>query len=121
MSALINQDITVLRAVAGSYVNGKFTSSEPIEITVKGVITTKVQQNFQRQLEYDIDLKGSDLDGYISVVTINEPLKTVETSELKRPDIVIFNTKMYEIISSSGIQKIVNSQHYRHVARYKKD
>ena len=114
---LLNEDITVLRTVQGEYINGVYQSSPRIQLTIKGIITTKVQQNYQRQSEYNISLQGTTLEGFISIVTL-EPLKTAETSELSKPDIVVYDNKMYEIISSTGSQRLRALQHYRHVAQY---
>lgn len=116
--ALFNQEITVLRATQGDYVDGLYTSGDRIQLTVKGSITTKNQMALYKNLEYDIELKGSDIQGLISVLTLDTELKTLKNNPKGKADIVIYNNSMYEVLTQTGLKKSTNIQHYRYIARY---
>ena len=111
---LLDKDIDIIRALTGSYVDGMFSGTEE-EITVKGTITTKNQMALYQSIENDINLNGTDTKGLISVITLEE-LKTIDTSETKQADIVLYNNQRYKIVSSSGLQQLGNTKHYRHIA-----
>jgi hypothetical protein len=112
---LFDKEITVIRASNGQYVNGIYTDNTE-EITIKCVITTKNMMNLYKQIYYDINQNGIDLTGYISVITQDTELLTVKTSNTRQADIVVYNGYRYKVLTSLGLQKLGNIQHYRHLA-----
>lgn len=110
---LLDKDITVLRVVSSGLNSlGEYTETRE-EITVKGRITKK-----QMAREHNPELLGRDLQGNINVLTRDEPLKTIDTSEFKKADIVVHDGAMYEVFSGSGKQELLHIHHYRHVAYF---
>lgn len=109
---LLNQDITVLRVTESGYnALGEYVVNERQQFTVKGRVTKK-----QGAREHNPELLGRDLQGSINVLTRDTPLKTIDTSELKKADIVVYDGAMYEVVADSGLQKIGTLKHYRYKA-----
>lgn len=109
---LLDKDITVLRVTDAGYNSlGEYVVNERQQFTVKGRITKK-----QMAREHNPELLGRDLQGSINVLTREIPLKTVDTSDLKKADIVVHDGVMYEIFLNSGKQELLHIHHYRHVA-----
>ncbi len=111
---LLDGEITVVRALTGSFVDGLYEETNE-EITVNGTITTKNQMALYQSLENDLNMSGIDSKGLICVITKQE-LKTIETSTLLKADVVLHNNKRYKVLSCSGLQQLGNTQHYRQIA-----
>jgi hypothetical protein len=106
----------VLRAETGSYDEaGDYTTTRT---TLN--ISMNVQPNKPTFQEVMADPKLLSRDKWASVkIFSDEQLFEIENSPSRKADIVVFNSKMYEIKSSSGLREGITIQHYEYTADFK--
>jgi hypothetical protein len=115
MGLLNKTTYIILRAEEGSYVDGEYISGDRVQVEITGNIQPN-KPAFQLITD-NAALMAGDKDSSIKIFSV-QPLYNIENSPSKKADVVIFDNKMWEVRTTSGLRQGIGLRHYHSTAEY---